>query len=135
MGFRHLAQVGARWAAQAHQPTYRPFKSRMSQMLVDGLEISGPSGLAVHSPSPPAHVSPIQKLDVANVGGWASDIRPKWARCGQPKPTSPLIAHSKVGCRKCWLMGFRHQAQVGTMWVAQAHHPTYRPFKSRMSQM
>ena len=68
MGLRHQAQVGSMWAAQAHEPAYRPFKSRMSQMLVNGLETSSPSGLDVGSPSPRARLSPIQKSDVANVG-------------------------------------------------------------------
>ena len=68
MGLRHQAQVGSMWAAQAHEPTYRPFKSRMSQMLVNGLETSGPSGLEVGSPSPRAHLSPTLKSDIGNVG-------------------------------------------------------------------
>ena len=68
MGLRHQAQVGSMWAAQAHEPTNRPFKSRMSQMLVNGLETSGPSGLDVGSQSPPAHLSPTLKSDIGNVG-------------------------------------------------------------------
>src|SRR5688572_423602 len=47
---------------------------------------------------------------------------------GSSSPTSPLIAHSKVGYGKCWLMGFTHKAQMGSMWAAQAHQPTNRPF-------
>ena len=88
-------------AAHAHAPTYRPLKSRMSQMS----------------------------------GNEASDIKPKLVQCGQPNITSPLIAHTNIGRRKCWLMGLRHQAEVSSRWAAQAHDPAYRPFKSRMSQM
>ena len=58
MDFTHQAHVGARWAAQAHEPTYRPFKSRL---LANGLQTSGPRGLEVGCPSPRAHLSPIQK--------------------------------------------------------------------------
>ena len=64
MDFRHQAHVGSRWAAQAHEPTYRPFKSRMSQMLANGPLTSGPRGLEVGCPSPRAHLSPIQKSAV-----------------------------------------------------------------------
>jgi len=51
--------VGSRWAAQAHEPAYRPFKSQMSQMLVNRLQTLSPSGLDVGSPSPRACLSPI----------------------------------------------------------------------------
>ena len=89
------------WAAQAFEPTYRPFNSRLSQMS----------------------------------GNEASDIKPKLVQCGQPNITSPLIAHTNIGRRKCWLTGLRHQAEVGSRWAAQAHDPAYRTFKSRMWQM
>jgi hypothetical protein len=124
MGVGHQAQVGSMWAAQAHQPTYRPSKSWMSQMSVNGLLTSSPCGFDVGSPSPRAHLTLIQKSDIANVILWASDIKPKWARYGQPKPTSPLIAHTEVGYCICHFMGVGYQTQVGSMWAAQAHQPT-----------
>ena len=68
MGLRHQAQVGSRWAAQAHEPTNRPFKSRMWQMLVNGLETSDPSGLDVGSPRPRANSSPALESDIGIVG-------------------------------------------------------------------
>ena len=100
MGSCHQTHVGPMWAAQYHEPTYRPSKYRMSQMSGNGL----------------CH-------------------QPMWAQCGQPNITSPLIAHPNIGCRKCLVMGSCHQTDVGPMWAAQHHEPTYRPSKYRMSQM
>ena len=86
-GIRHQAHVGSRWAAQAHEPTHRPFKSRMSQMLANGPLTSGLRGLEVGNPSPPARFRPFKIPMLAN-GLHTSG--PRGLEVGSPSPRAHL---------------------------------------------
>ena len=114
----------------------RPFAdNRMSQMSVNGLLTSGPNGLNVGSPSPRAHIA-IKYRTSQMSGNGLPTSNPSWYNVGSPTSRAHLSpAHTNIGHRKCLVMGFCHQTDMGTMWAAQHHEPTYRPYKYRTSQM